>query len=121
MPTGIYAFGECELDEVRWELRRRGARVELQPKTLELLFFLVKNRDRVVPKASLLQTVGAGVVIGESSLTRSMSLARRAIGDSSTDDAMIRTYARKGYRFCAPTREELVSSAEPAPAAPARV
>lgn len=101
----IYVFGECELDEGAWELRRLGERVALQPKLLELLVFLVRSRDRAVSKRELMEALWPGVVVGESSLTRAVSLVRRAIGDTEGRDGAIRTYARKGYRFCADTAE----------------
>jgi DNA-binding response OmpR family regulator len=50
-------FGDYELDEARNELRRGESRVELQPKPLQLLFYLARNRDRVVPDRELLDVV----------------------------------------------------------------
>ena len=46
----ILAFGEFELDEDRFELRKSGAPVSLQPKPLSLLIYLVRNRVRLVSK-----------------------------------------------------------------------
>ena len=43
-------FGDYELDLARFELRRAGLRVRVQPKVLDLLVYLVRNRERVVPK-----------------------------------------------------------------------
>ena len=39
--TTIHAFGDFELDESRFELRRDGARVPLEPKPLRLLLYPV--------------------------------------------------------------------------------
>ena len=50
-------FGEFELDEDLCELRRRGSRVEVQPKALDLLLYLARNRERVVSKRELLDRV----------------------------------------------------------------
>jgi DNA-binding winged helix-turn-helix (wHTH) protein len=46
-----------------------GAAVTLQPKALELLLYLVRNRDRVVAKDELLDEVWPDAVVTESSLT----------------------------------------------------
>jgi DNA-binding winged helix-turn-helix (wHTH) protein/tetratricopeptide (TPR) repeat protein len=100
----IFVFGDFELDEEQWELRRAGKAVVLQPKTLALLFYLVRERDRVVSKDELLERVWADSVVTESSLTRTVSLARLAVDDRGAEPAVIRTVARRGYRFGAPVR-----------------
>lgn len=100
----IFAFGNFELDEGRWELRREGVRVPLQPKTLALLFYLVHARDRVVSKDELLERVWRDAVVTESSLSRTVSLARLAIDDRGAEPTVIQTVARRGYRFGAAVR-----------------
>jgi len=100
----VFAFGNFELDEGRWELRREGVRVSLQPKTLTLLFYLVHARDRAVSKDELLQRVWRDAVVTESSLSRTVSLARLAIDDRGAEPTAIQTVARRGYRFSAPVR-----------------
>jgi DNA-binding winged helix-turn-helix (wHTH) protein/RecA/RadA recombinase/tetratricopeptide (TPR) repeat protein len=100
----IFAFGNFELDEGLWELRRDGVRVSLQPKTLSLLFYLVRARDRAVSKDELLQRVWPEAVVTESSLNRTVSLARLAVGDRGAQPVTIQTVARRGYRFVAPVR-----------------
>ncbi|HEV2495732.1 MAG TPA: winged helix-turn-helix domain-containing protein [Terriglobia bacterium] len=40
--------GEIELDLGRYELRRRGRRVKLERKPMELLIFLVSRREQLV-------------------------------------------------------------------------
>lgn len=97
----IYRFGEFELDDSSFELRRAGGPVALEPKALEVLLFLVRFRERSVSKAELLDAVWSDVIVGESTLTRIISLARRAVGDSATEQSTIRTHARCGYRFVA--------------------
>jgi DNA-binding winged helix-turn-helix (wHTH) protein/Tfp pilus assembly protein PilF len=97
----VYGFGEFELDASRFELRRAGEPVSLEPKTLEVLFYMVRNRERMVSKAELLDAVWSDVVVGESALTRVISLARRAVDDSAAQQRVIGTLARRGYRFVA--------------------
>jgi TolB-like protein/DNA-binding winged helix-turn-helix (wHTH) protein len=98
----IYRFGDCEIDAGRYELRRRGERVALEPKSLDVLLHLVAQRDRLVTKQELLDTVWAGVHVTESTLTRAVSLARAAIGDITADARLIETVAGRGYRWNAP-------------------
>ncbi len=116
----IFAFGSAEIDEELLELRVDGARVDLQPKVLELLLFLLRNRARVVTKRELLERLWPDVVVGETSLTRAVSAARLAIGDAGDDQRVIRTHARVGYRFVAPVEERSARGSERLAAASGR-
>ena len=53
----IYRFGDCQLDDQRYELRRGGVACRLEPQVFEVLAYLVRNRDRVVPRTELLDEV----------------------------------------------------------------
>jgi len=96
----IERFGDFELDPGAGELRLRGREVALQPRVFGLLAFLVENRDRVVDKEELLSAIWPGMIVTDASLQRAISLARSALREGGFDGA-IRTYARRGYRFCA--------------------
>jgi hypothetical protein len=51
------AFREFELDEDVFELRRGGRQVVVQPKVLDVLCYLVRNRERVVTRSELFEKV----------------------------------------------------------------
>ncbi len=94
-----FAFGHHELDAERFELRREGEFVAIQPKVLELIIHLIRNRDRAVGSEELFRAVWAETVVTKSSLARAVSLARRAIGDDGRSPAAIVTVPSRGYRF----------------------
>lgn len=96
----IFRFASYELDEEAGELRRDGATVEVQPKPLALLFLLVRERERVVPSDEIFDALWPGVAVTPGSLTRAVSLARKAIGDTHRG-AQIRSVSKRGYRFTA--------------------
>ncbi len=98
-----FTFGDYEVDEERFELRRHGQAVEVEPKALEVLFHLVLQRQRLVSKQELLAAVWPNATVTEGSLARAVSLARAAIGDSGRDPRLILTVARRGYRFAPPS------------------
>ncbi|MDE0942495.1 MAG: hypothetical protein OSB58_08650 [Alphaproteobacteria bacterium] len=50
----LLGFGECELDLGRRELRRDGALVHIRPKALDVLAYLISNRDRVLGRDEVL-------------------------------------------------------------------
>src|SRR5690348_12038327 len=59
----------------------------------------MENRDRVVTKEELIDKIWHGRSVSESTLTSRINAARKAIGDSGANQALIRTIARKGFRF----------------------
>src|SRR4029453_521454 len=84
-----------------YELRREGRPLHVEPRVLDLLIFLVRNRDRVITKEELLDNVWKAKFIGESALTRCMMQLRKAIAPENGGDDPIRTVHRRGYRFVA--------------------
>lgn len=98
----IFRFLDLQLDTAVRELRRREARIELQPRVYGVLEYLVRHRGRVVSKEELLREVWSDVVVSDSSLQRAVSLARSALGEAET----IRTLPRHGYRFVAQVEEQ---------------
>ena len=104
-----FVFGDCVLDPDRRELTRRSEVVSAGPKVFDLLVHLVRNRERVVSKDDLLQAVWDGRIVSESTLTSHINAVREAIGDSGEEQRLIRTLARKGFRFIGAV-EEIQSS-----------
>ncbi len=104
----IHVFGDCELDEARFELRRRGAVVRVEPKTFDVLAYLVRSADRVVSKDELLDAVWPGQVVSEAVLPKCVAAARRAVGDAPARPAVIQTVHGRGYRFVAAVQTRAV-------------
>ncbi len=95
----VHRFGDYELDEAAGELRCRGCAVEIQPKPLALLNLLIRERARVVPAREIQDALWPDTSVTPASLSRAVSHARRAIGDTNRG-ALIRSVSRRGYRFC---------------------
>jgi TolB-like protein len=98
------AFGDCVLDGRRRELRRGAEQISLEPQVFDVLLYLVQNRDRVVTKDDLIAAVWDGLIVSDSTLTSRISAARKAVGDTGEQQALIKTYARKGFRFVGDVR-----------------
>ena len=96
-----YSFGPYLVDVPRRALLRDGEPLAITPKAFETLLALVRNRDRVMPKDELLQAVWPDAFVSEDSLTQSVSVLRRALGDRSGQPQFIATIPRRGYRFVA--------------------
>ncbi len=86
-------------DAERRELRRGSALIPVEPQVFDLLIYLVENRDRVVSKDDLIASVLGGRIVSDSTLNSRINAARKAVGDSGDDQKLIRTIARKGFRF----------------------
>jgi DNA-binding winged helix-turn-helix (wHTH) protein len=98
----IYVFGTYELDTQRYELRRAGEPLPLEPKVFDVLTYLVQHCDRLVSKDELLEHVWCGANVGEAALVRCIVAARKAIGDRPETPRIIQTVRGRGYRFVAP-------------------
>jgi len=105
-----FVFDEIALDPALRELRRNERLVKIEPQVFDLLLFLIENRDRVVSKEDVLDGVWAGRVVSESALTSRITAVRKAIGDSGTEQRLLRTFPRKGYRFVGHVVEKLAGA-----------
>ena len=94
-----FIFSDHRLDTDRRELRRGSEAIALEPQVFDLLVYLVENRDRVVSKDDLLASIWGGRIVSDSTLTSRINAARKAVGDSGEEQKLIRTIARKGFRF----------------------
>ena len=94
-------FDDCELDLASRELRRAGIVVSLEPRVFALLVYLYEQRHRAVDKDEIQDAVWKGVIVSETSLTRAIMKARRAVNDSADRQAVIRTVHGHGYQFVA--------------------
>jgi pimeloyl-ACP methyl ester carboxylesterase/DNA-binding winged helix-turn-helix (wHTH) protein len=97
----IYAFGGCELDLERFELRRDGVARRIEPQVFDVLVLLVRQRERVVSKEEILDTVWGDRFVSESALTSRIKALRQAVGDDGRGQRIVRTVHRRGYQFAA--------------------
>src|SRR5271170_1289423 len=94
-----FLFDNHMLDADRRELHRGRERIAVEPQVFDLLIYLLTHRDRVASKDDLFASVWGGRVVSDSTLTSRINAARKAIGDSGEGQRLIRTVARKGFRF----------------------
>jgi DNA-binding winged helix-turn-helix (wHTH) protein/pimeloyl-ACP methyl ester carboxylesterase len=110
-----YSFGDCQLDLQRYELRRAGQPLKVEPQVFDVLAELVRERDRVVTKQELLDAVWGDRFVSESALTSRIKALRRAIGDDGKTQKYVRTVHGRGYQFVADVTESPSTSPDPAP------
>jgi TolB-like protein/Tfp pilus assembly protein PilF len=108
-----FLFDDHTLDTDRRELRRGLKPISIEPQVFDLLVYLLLNRDRVVSKDDLIESVWGGRIVSDSTVASRINAARKAIGDSGENQKLIRTIARKGLRFVGAVRTQ-PNGAEPA-------
>jgi DNA-binding winged helix-turn-helix (wHTH) protein len=94
-----YRFGRFVLDCDTRQLLGDGEEVHLSPKAFELLTVLLENRPRAMSKAELQERLWPSTFVEEANLAGLVAEIRRALDDSATQPAFLRTVYRFGYRF----------------------
>ena len=108
----IYLFDGYSLDSDLRELRRGTDIVSVEPQVFDLLTFLIRNRGRVVSKDDLIAEVWNRRIVSDSTLSSRITAARHAVGDSGTQQRLIRTRARRGFRFVGSVQEQALRGDE---------
>jgi DNA-binding winged helix-turn-helix (wHTH) protein/TolB-like protein/Flp pilus assembly protein TadD len=101
----FYEFGRFRLDARERLLLRDNDHVPLTPKVFEILLALVERSGHVVEKDDLMKRVWPDTFVEEGNLTQSVSLLRKALGETPGGVQFIETISRRGYRFVATVRE----------------
>jgi DNA-binding winged helix-turn-helix (wHTH) protein len=105
--SGIFKFGDFELDQGAYSLRRQGRAVAIERIPLELLFLLVERRGQLVTRTEILQQVwGKGVFVdAANAVNTAVRKLRHALIDDRKKPRFIATVTTKGYRFVGPVEQ----------------
>ena len=101
----VYCFDDFVVDPETWRLSRGKQEIHLEPVVLKLLIYLIANRDRLVTRDELMDTVWGDTVISESALTKAVARLRKALDDDSATPRYLETVRSLGYRFVASVEE----------------
>ena len=91
-----YSFGAYRFDPQRYALTHAETPVPLRPQACELLAYLLRHRDRVVPKEELLAQVWPGQYVGDGALHACVLTVRTALHDTGRTPALLHTAAWAG-------------------------
>lgn len=99
----IYEFGDFELDALRRVLvsRSTGQQKSVTGRVLEALVYLVERPGQLVDKRELMEALWPHVVVEEGSLTQTIHMLRRALGERPGEHRYVATVPGRGYRFVA--------------------
>src|SRR5262245_54472166 len=102
----FYEFGEFRLNVTEHVLYRQdGTLVPLQPKALQTLEFLIRERSRLITKDELMEELWRDTFVEESNLAQNVYLLRKVLGGDSEGRKYIETVPKRGYRFVADVTE----------------
>jgi DNA-binding winged helix-turn-helix (wHTH) protein/tetratricopeptide (TPR) repeat protein len=97
----IYEFCGFRLESAQRRLLYQGKPVQLKPKVLDLLEFLVERRGELIVKEELMKEIWPDTIVEENNITVSMSMLRKILGEDRENPKFIETVPRLGYRFVA--------------------
>ena len=98
----VFHFADVEVVEAEFTIIKAGERLAVEPKAFKVLLFLLRNPQKLITKEVLLDAVWGETAVSENSLTRSIALLRRLLGDDTHVPRFIETVATVGYRFVCP-------------------
>lgn len=94
-----YAFSDCIFNADSFELTRNGTVVETTPQVLSILQFLLVGRSRLITKDELVEEVWNGRAISDAAISVRIRALRKAIGDTGSGQALLKTIRGRGFRF----------------------
>jgi len=95
-----FQFGDVEVDFERSETRKAGRPVGMAAKEMQLLRFLVNNRQRVVSREEILQKVWEyNSDVSSRTIDVHIAWLRQKLEDNPQSPKHIETVRGKGYRF----------------------
>jgi len=92
-----YWIGELFVDISRNQISQLGQSQTLPPKALLVLTHLAENRGKVVTYEELLDNVWPNTIVTPNTLQRNIAQLRKAIGEDSKTQGLIKTHAKQGY------------------------
>jgi Tol biopolymer transport system component/DNA-binding winged helix-turn-helix (wHTH) protein len=95
----VFSFGDVEVREREFTLTKAAEILPVEPKAFRVLLVLLRNPQKLIAKEELLNTVWGDSAVTENSLTRSIALLRKVLGDHTRNPRFIETVATVGYRF----------------------
>jgi Tol biopolymer transport system component/DNA-binding winged helix-turn-helix (wHTH) protein len=95
----VFTFADVEVREREFCIVKAGEVLPVEPKAFRVLIFLLRNPHRLITKDELLDAVWNDCAVSENSLTRSIALLRRLLGDDTHEPRYIATVPTVGYRF----------------------
>ena len=107
MPTGILRFGDFELDQRAYQLRRAGRVLHLERIPMDILLLLVEHNGEMVTREEINAKIWGRdrIIDTTSSINTAIRKIRQVLDDDPNAPHFVETVTGKGYRFLPSVRE----------------
>ncbi|MGV6851016.1 MAG: winged helix-turn-helix domain-containing protein [bacterium] len=78
-------------------------KINLEPKVMDLLIYFCERPKQTLSRMELLEAVWGSQHFTDSTVSRAISILRNQLNDDAKNPVYIKTVARRGYQFIAPT------------------
>ncbi|MCU7851534.1 MAG: winged helix-turn-helix domain-containing protein [Candidatus Thiodiazotropha sp. (ex Monitilora ramsayi)] len=92
-------FANIEIDNDRYELRRNGVKVEVEPLVFDLLVHFIKYPNTLFSREELMAAVWGGRIVSDATVSGCIKSVRKALGDSGDKQLYIKTVRGRGFSF----------------------
>jgi two-component system, OmpR family, alkaline phosphatase synthesis response regulator PhoP len=100
IPVETFVFGDVQVDFRRSEVIRAGKPVSLAAKELQLLHYLIGNRERVIPREEIMRKVWEYSTDASSrTIDTHVAWLRQKLEENPQSPRHIQTIRGRGYRF----------------------
>lgn len=83
------------------EIRKDGVVARIEPKSMEVLVYLLERAGTVVSREDIQDQIWENVFVGQDSITNAIIKIRKAFGDDARNPTVIETIPKRGYRVIA--------------------
>lgn len=101
----IFQYDNYSIDTNNFHLLKNNVQIPLEPQTIDLIIYLVKNRNRLITRTELIDNIWQGRIVSDTSLSNQIKSARQAFGDDGQRQQVIKTIHGRGYQFIAEIKE----------------
>lgn len=99
--AAVVRFEEFQIDLDTMQLRRADTPVDLEPRSFDLLVYLINQSGRLVSREELLDELWGHRYVSDAALATQVKSLRKALGDDGRTQRFIRTVRGRGYQFVA--------------------
>ncbi|PVV11755.1 MAG: hypothetical protein B6D77_06230 [gamma proteobacterium symbiont of Ctena orbiculata] len=97
--TMMLRFADFEIDTDRYELRRGGRPVTVEPMVFDLLLHFAEHPNTLFSREELMTSVWGGRIVSDATISGCIKSVRKALGDSGDMQIYIQTVHGRGFRF----------------------
>lgn len=97
VPQEVLEFGQIQIDTKLHRVRVGGVRIQLKTMEYKLLYYMAKNKNRIITKDELFQNVWEDSFVGDGTLNVHIRHLREKIERNPKDPQIIKTVWGVGY------------------------